>query len=186
MNRSHDSKQDHVVKLECWEYEVASLVAARRVTANWNKQDAGWYDSKRMEDNRTASLAATVAEMAVAKALNRYWSPSAWTPQEHDKYRDSHVDVGHNIEVRRIRKRNGHAAVRKHQVGKGLVLFVAYPEPPEFTEVEIMGWLHYDHAWEIGKPADYDATGRTRTVEVSDLILWPDSRNVSSQTPSLD
>jgi len=175
---------DQFVTLEYWEYEVASLVAARRVTANWNKRDAAWYDASRMEDNRTALLAATVSEMAVAKALNRYWSPTAWNPEDHDKHRND-PDVGRNIEVRRIRKRDGRAAVRKHQVGKGLVLFVAYPEPPEFQVVEIVGWLPYDKAWEIGASADYDRSGNTRTVACNDLFLWPDTRN-AIQTPSND
>jgi hypothetical protein len=180
------TEPSHIITLEYWEYEIASLVAARRVTANWGKHDAAWYDAKRMEDNRTALLAGTVAEMAVAKALNRYWSPSAWNPGDHDKYRYSHADVGVNIEVRRVRKRDGRAAVRKHQVGKKLVLFVAYPEPPEFTTVEILGWLPYDDAWEVGAPAEYDRTGNTRTVAASDLILWPDERNVSLRSPSPD
>lgn len=156
------------VFLESWEYEVAALVAARRVTANWGKQDAAWYDASRMEDNRTALLASCVSEMAVAKALNRYWSPTAWPADTHDINRER-PDVGDNIEVRRIRKRTGCAAVRQHQVGKGLVLFVTYPEPPEFTTVEILGWLPYDTAWEIGRPADYDKSGRTRVVNAGDL-----------------
>lgn len=175
---------DQFVELEYWEYEMAAMVAARRFTANWGKSNAGWYDQNRMEDDRTASLAATIAEIAVAKALNRYWSPSAWAAGDHDKFRDSHADVGTNIEVRRVRKRDGNAAVRQHQVGKGMVLFVAYPEPPEFRRVEILGWLPYDEAWHRASPAVYDKSGRTRSVPVSELILWPDSRNVSRQTLS--
>ena len=68
---------------------------------------------------------------------------------------------------------------------EGLVLFVAYPEPPEFQVVEIVGWLPYDKAWEIGTSADYDRSGNTRTVACNDLFLWPDTRN-AIQTPSND
>lgn len=161
-----------IIEMESWEYETAAIVAARRFTANWGKADAGWYDKNRMEDDRTASFAATIAEMAVAKATNRYWSPTAWPMEDHDKFRDR-PDVGTNIEVRRIRKRDGTAAVRQHQVGKGLVLFVAYPEPPEFRRIEILGWKPYDEAWELGEPASYDKSGRTRTIPVSSLNSWP-------------
>jgi hypothetical protein len=68
-------------------------------------------------------------------------------------------DVGTNIEVRRIRTRDK-AAVRKIQVGKGLVLFVAKPIMPEIRSVEIYGWMKYDEAWEVGIQSDYDADTR--------------------------
>ena len=38
----------------------------------------------------------------------------------------------------------------------GLILFVAKPIMPELTEVEIYGYIHYDQAWELGTPSDYD------------------------------
>jgi hypothetical protein len=46
--------------------------------------------------------------------------------------------------------------VRRHQVGKGLVLFVAKPVMPELREVDIYGWRDYDEAWELARPSDYD------------------------------
>ena len=155
-----------IVTLEPWEYEWASLVGARRYTANWGKQNAPWYDAERMEDDRTAQVAACVCELAVAKAINRYWSGHAWSPVEHRRRRDT-PDVGHNIEVRRVRT-SLHAAVRRHQVGKGLVLFVAQAIPPEFREVQVLGWIDMDEAWEKGVPSSYDSE-TTRLISPTHL-----------------
>ena len=155
-----------IVTLEAWEYEHASLVGARRYTANWGKDNAPWYDAERMEDDRTAQVAACVCELAVAKATNRYWSGHVWPASEHRARRDT-PDVGHNIEVRRVRT-SLHAAVRRHQVGKGLVLFVAQAIPPEFREVQVLGWIDMDEAWEKGKPSSYDSE-TTRLISPTHL-----------------
>ena len=155
-----------LVSLETWEYEHASNVGARRYTANWAKDDAPWYDPERMEDDRTAQVAACVCELAVAKATNRYWSGHVWPASEHRARRDT-PDVGHNMEVRRVRT-SLHAAVRRHQVGKGLVLFVAQAIPPEFREVQVLGWIDMDEAWDKGVPSSYDSEG-TRLLSPTHL-----------------
>ena len=153
-------------ELEPWEYEWAMHVAARRSVANWGKKDAKHYKKELMEDERTASAAACVCELAVAKATNRYWSGHVWHGSEHQKYRDI-PDVGTNIEVRRVRTRDT-AAVRRHQLGKGLVLFVARPSMPEMKLVTILGWLKYDEAWEVGVPSRYDPDN-TRVIDAKFL-----------------
>jgi hypothetical protein len=155
-----------LVQLETWEYEWACHVAIRRITANWGKADAPHYKRNRMEDDRTASVAACVAELAVAKATNRYWSGHVWKAEDHHKYRDC-PDVGRNIEVRRIRTRK-QAAVRRHQLGKGLVLFVAEPVTPELTSCIVHGYIDYDLAWERGVPSDYDPEN-TRLISLMEL-----------------
>jgi hypothetical protein len=155
-----------IITLEAWEYEMASLVGARRYTANWGKDNAPWYDAERMEDDRTAQVAACVCELAVAKATNRYWSGHVWPANEHRARRDT-PDVGYNMEVRRVRT-SLHAAVRRHQVGKGLVLFVAQAIPPEFREVQVLGWIDMDEAWEKGVPSSYDSEG-TRLLSPTHL-----------------
>lgn len=156
------------VALDPWEYEWASHVGIRRFTANWGKADAPWYDRERMEDDRTAQVAACVAEIAVAKATNRYWSGSVWSAADHHKHK-WRPDVGRNIEVKRVRK--GKPAVRQHQVGHNIVLWIANPVAPEFHTVELWGWIHVDEAWEHGTPATYDSTGRTRLVPRDRLRL---------------
>lgn len=158
-----------IVALDPWEYEWAAHVGISRFTANWGRRDAAHYDKSRMEDDRTAQVAAAIAELAVAKHTNRYWAGTAWRADQHDaeKWRP---DVGRNIEVKRVRTGDS-AAVRKHQRGKGIVLWVAQPIPREFREVEMWGWIPVDDAWEQGQPAGYDDTGRTRLIHRSLLRL---------------
>jgi len=152
-----------VVELEPWEYEWASHVGARRYIENWGKADAPYYDKKRMEDDRTAQVAACVGELAVAKATNQYWSGHVWHKSVHKEYR--HLpDVGDNVEVRRVRTSTS-AAVRQRQLGKGLVLFVVKPVAPEFRSVEILGWIDHDEAWEKGEPSGYSEDTRVIAEE---------------------
>ena len=153
-----------VVTLDPWEYAHALDVGTRRFIANWNKGDAEHYIKERMEDDRTAQQAACVAELAVAKHTNRYWPGHVWHASEHSRYKDV-ADVGDNIEVRRVRDPRNGIAVRRHQLGKGLILWAAHPVPPEFRTVELYGWLPYDEAWDLGTYPNWDGgKQKTRTV----------------------
>jgi len=142
-----------IITLEPWEYVHACNVGIARFVANWGKQDAPHYKKELMEDDRTATVAAAICELAVAKATNRFWSAHVWAEEDHNKYRDV-PDVGRNIEVRRVRTGNT-VAIRKRQLGKGLVIFAAQPEVPEFINVDIWGWLDHDSAWELAEPSHY-------------------------------
>lgn len=153
------------VQLEPWEFEWAKTIGTQRHEVNLGRGDAAHYDTKRMEDNLTASIVACVAELAVAKHCNRYWSGSIWPVADHHKYKDL-PDVGRNIEVRTVRTSDA-AAVRRRELGKGRVLWVAKPVRPELTTVEMWGWLPVDEAWEKGQPARYDKTGNTRVIHRS-------------------
>lgn len=156
------------IELEPWEYEWAAHVGTRRFIENWGKNNAAHYKADRMEDDRTAQVAACVCELAVAKHTNRYWSGHVWKTEHHERYK--HIaDVGANIEVRRLRTRNT-VAIRRHQVGQNLVLFVAKPKMPELREVDIYGWLPYDDAWEMGESADYDQQN-TRVLHYENFRL---------------
>ena len=161
-----------LIELEPWEYEHASHVGARRFIENWGKRDAPHYDKKRMEDDRTAQVAACVGELAVAKAINQYWSGHVWHKSDHATYK--HLpDVGTNIEVRRVRTSTS-AAVRKRQLGTQLVLFVVNPVAPEFRTVEILGWINHDRAWKIGEPSGYDPEGTRLIAEehLKSVLDW--------------
>ena len=147
-----------IVQLEGWEYEWASHVGIRRCIENWDVADAPHYDRKRMEDDRTAQVAACVCELAVAKFLNEYWGGHVWPRNKHAENKNR-ADVGRNIEVRRVRTSNN-GAVRKHQLNKDLVLFIARAIDPEFTAVELIGWIDHDEAWEKGEPSGYSANTR--------------------------
>jgi hypothetical protein len=157
-----------IITLDPWEYEWATLVGVRRFTANWNKQDAKHYDPSRMEDNRTAQVAAAVCELAVAKATNKYWAGTAWAGADHDKEKHR-ADVGTNIEVRRVRTRNA-VAVRQKQVGKGLFIFATKAIEPEFRQVEILGWLDYDTAWALAEESDFHETRYLPLSELNKLV----------------
>ena len=154
------------ITLETWEYEHANNVGIRRFTANWCKGDAPHYKREYMEDDRTAQVAAAVCELAVAKHTNRYWHAHIWHATDHNKFRDL-PDVGRNIEVRRIRTRK-EAAVRKHQLGQGLVIWVAEAIAPELREVTLHGWLKYDDAWALGTESTY-APETTRVIKIEQL-----------------
>jgi hypothetical protein len=154
-----------IIDLEPWEYEHASNVGIRRFTANWSTRDASHYDRSRMEDDRTAQVAAAACELAVAKYTNQYWHAHIWHRSEHDKYRHM-PDVGTNIEVRRVRT-SDRAAVRQGGLGKGLVLWVASSVYPELRTVNLWGSIGYDTAWELGQPSHYSET--TRLIPIKEV-----------------
>ena len=155
-----------LIELEKWEYEWASHVGIRRFTENWEKQDAPHYKREYMEDDRTAQVAAAIGELAVARVTNQYWGGHVWAGNRHAENR-GRADVGHNIEVRRVRSSNN-AAVRRRQLGKGLILFVVRPVPDEFRTVEMLGWIDHDEAWEQGEPSGYDPEN-TRVIAANNL-----------------
>lgn len=155
-----------LIELEKWEYEWASHVGIRRFTENWEKQDATHYKREYMEDDRTAQVAAAIGELAVARVTNQYWGGHVWAGNRHQENRNR-ADVGNNIEVRRVRTSNN-AAVRRRQLGKGLVLFVVRPVSDEFRTVEMLGWLDHDEAWELGEPSGYDEEN-TRVIAANRL-----------------
>ena len=155
-----------LIELEKWEYEWASHVGIRRFTENWEKQDATHYKREYMEDDRSAQVAAAIGELAVARVTNQYWGGHVWAGNRHAENR-GRADVGHNIEVRRVRSSNN-AAVRRRQLGKGLILFVVRPVPDEFRTVEMLGWIDHDEAWELGEPSGYDPEN-TRVIAANNL-----------------
>ena len=158
-----------IVHLEPWEYQWASHVGIARFTANWQRADAAYYDKARMEDDRTAQVAAAVCELAVAKWMGVYWSGHVWDVRDHHRYRDL-ADVGNNIEVRRVRSGRG-AAIRRRQLGKGLFLAAAEPVAPEFREVNVWGWMHHDEAWEVSEPSHFDKDTRYVAREMFTTVV---------------
>lgn len=142
------------IDLRPWEWSLAASVGADRAVANYGRSDAAHYDRSRMEDDRTAQHAAAAAEIATARALNRYWTAcGAWAANDHGQYRNL-ADVGDNVEVRRVRD----AETTTFAVGPGdreRIIVAAYVEPPELRRVRILGWISGQEAIEIGRPAGY-------------------------------
>lgn len=153
------------VTLEPWEYEHACGVGIRRFTERWGSENAKHYIAEYMQDDRSAQVAAAICELAVAKHLNQYWSGHVWKTSEHSKYKLL-ADVGNSIEVRRVRSANG-VAVREGQLGQGLVLWAAKVIDPEYRDVELLGWVDYDHGWNVGSPSSFSAT--TRYIDLKEL-----------------
>jgi len=156
-----------VVELRPWEYALAAQVGASRTAANYRKPDAGHYDRGRMEDDRTAQMAAVAAEIATARAMNRYWNAcGAWSASEHSEFR-SLPDVSDNVEVRRVRDPET-TTFALGEKDRGRIVAAAYPEPPEFWTVRVLGWIDADEAISIGRPAGY---GDRVRVPISALSL---------------
>jgi hypothetical protein len=156
-----------MVRLDPWEREWAEHVARKRNDANVGKADAAHYDPARMQDNLTASIAACVAELAVAKACNLYWDGSYWPAHRHPEFADR-PDVGANVEVRRTRKAWGPLVIRKRDVERNRVMALAFPVPPSFVDVRVVGTIGAARGWELGVPADYSPSD-TRLVAQSHL-----------------
>ena len=153
-----------LVTLEAWEYVHAHDVGIRRAVANWNVPNKASYTLGNNQPELIASPAAAIAEMAVAKALGLYWSGHVWDNRDHHKFKGL-PDVEPNIEVKRIRERNNPVSVWKRETGRNMILVATYPVPPEFWQVEILGWIPYDIAWGLGE----DKYGDRRVVPQSKL-----------------
>jgi hypothetical protein len=142
-----------LITLSDEELAQAKSVGDGRNAANIGSPDKPYYHREVMQDDETASFAAACAEAAVAKATKRHWHAKVWPAGEHWKHRDE-PDVGRNIEVRRIREPNNGLVVREKDLNKGKVIFVAYPIPETgFREVDVIGWLRAEDAWEVGQEA---------------------------------
>jgi hypothetical protein len=159
-----------LIELESWEYEWVNSVGIRRFTANWNKNDASHYKRERMEDDRTAQVAAAACELAVAKLSNKYWSGTVWPADQHDEQKHR-ADVGTNFEVRRVRTRDA-VAIRKHQLNKGMYIWACKVIMPEIRKVEVLGYLEYDAAWNLAAPSDFDPDS-TRYLPLGKLTPAP-------------
>lgn len=163
----------HTLSLEDWEYQWAVHVGLARDAVNAGRGDAKHYDSRRMEDNKRASIAAACAEMAVAKATRRYWSGSVWPIQRHGEFEEL-PDVEPNIEVRRTRSVNGDLPVRVGDVERSRTMFLAFPDPDtNFQRVIIIGWCKATDVWDVTKPAPYDPSGRSRLLDQEHLLTEP-------------
>jgi len=139
-----------IVTLEPWEYIHAHDIGIKRAVANWNVRDKKSYTNGNNQPEIIASPVAAISELAVAKALNTYWGGHIWDNRDHAKYK-ALPDLAPNIEVRRVREKKNPVAVWKKDTGKGIIVVATYPVPPEFREVEILGWVPVDIAWEKGE-----------------------------------
>lgn len=166
-----------VVLFAAWEYEHAYSVGIRRFTANWQKGDAPHYDRRLMEADRNAQVAAALCELAIAKHVNQFWHASVWSAHDHARFA-AQPDVGHDIEVRRVRTSKA-VAVRRNDRGKAV--WAARLLDEEYRSAEILGWIDGELGWEVGR----DSGRGYRLVDVRDLNRpdWP--VNAASEMPAL-
>lgn len=145
---------------------------AHRVVENLHRADSSDYSNGLNAPEHIAQPLSVMCEVAVARHLNIDWDwdDAWWESKDHKKKRHL-VDVGTNIEVRRITKPHSNASLRKNQLGKGLTLVVAYAMPSEYFNIKIVGIKNYDEAWELGKPAMYGGkpSPTKRTIAKKDL-----------------
>jgi len=133
-----------IIELAPWEYERCFAVGSGRFTANWGKPDAEHYDRERMQPDAYAQVAAAACECAVARFTNQYWHAGVWHHTEKFKY-GKNADVGHDIEVRRVRTGNA-VMVRTKDVGK--IVWGARIVDEEYRKVEILGFIPADEVIE--------------------------------------
>lgn len=140
-----------IIKLHSWEYARGFEVGIGRFIANWGRKDAAHYaeNGEAMEENRSASVAAALCEIAVARYTNQYWWGHVWPAGQHLIYAKK-PDVGRDIEVRRVRTRR-EVAVRRGDAGK--VVWAARVVCPEYRAVEICGSVVANKI--IGSMADW-------------------------------
>lgn len=141
-----------IVTLEPWEYIHAHDIGIKRFVANWNVADKKSYTLGNNQPEIIASPAAAICELAVAKALDRFWGGHVWDNRDHKFYNAKTRDL-QDIEVRRVRERANPFSIWKKDTGKNSIIVVAYPIPEEFRQVEILGWIPADIAWERGTEA---------------------------------
>lgn len=157
-----------LVSLTDAEYAEARNVGDGRNAQMHGVGDMPYYIRDLMEDDATASFAAACAEAAVAQSTRLKWHGKVWHRSEHHQHKNE-PDVGENIEVRRIRNPNNGLCVRQKDLGQSKVIFVAYPIPETgFRQVDVIGWMPADQAWEVG----YDAFIATRRVPLTKINIW--------------
>lgn len=148
-----------IITLERWEYEWASHVGVRRMTARSNSPNAKHYaDEKRHQIELLATIASACCELAVAKAYNLYWPGHYWDARDHGTYKHL-ADVGQSTEVRRVRKEHGPFAVRQPEVVAKKMMVAAYAHEPDFRKVTVYGAIKAEEAWALGEPSDFDPEG---------------------------
>lgn len=157
-----------LVSLTDEEYAQARNVGDGRNAQMHGVGDMPYYNRDLMEDDATASFAAACAEAAVAQTTGLKWHAKVWHRSEHHLHKNE-PDVGDSIEVRRIRSPHNGLCVRQKDLGRGKFIFVAYPIPEtDFRQVDVIGWMPADRAWEVG----YDAFTATRRVPLTEINIW--------------
>lgn len=120
------------VTISPWEYKACMDVAAARMAtsniAGWNHQST--YQRTYLQRTEEEIVGAC-GEMAVAKVLDCYWSPSVNTFH-------AVTDLPRSMEVRSTVRTNGSLIVRANDPDDRIYILVT-GQPPEMT---VVGWIN--------------------------------------------
>lgn len=120
-----------IVTLSWAEMQVAHLIGGQRTLMNMKKKLPGRYGAPEKEGSEELNLIGTRGEMAVAKALNLYWSGTVGDYGA--------VDVGGCVEVRTITK-SFHSLIL-HPQDKDDVPFVLV-DLSNTPNIRLAGWIY--------------------------------------------
>jgi len=140
------------IVLESFEVETARFVAGRLAEHTANQEDTPDYKGNSyLEPNDVNAFRTCLGEIAIAKALNQYWSPRFWKSEDHAKFNAQYADVGHDVGVRNVRKYLKPIAVKDKDLTSVEKFIVgAYVNLDEPNVVYTPGFLDVHEAWEVG------------------------------------
>lgn len=116
-----------IVVLDKSEIWIAEKVGNARFESAISTTDD--YNGREKEFLRSNNVNGAVAEMAVCKALNKYW--------HHNIGKKGGVDIEPNIQVRTTKHESGHLYVLPKDITEHVYILVIDRSP----EFEIAGWL---------------------------------------------
>lgn len=120
-----------IITLTWAEMQLAYLVASQRRIMNMKKQLPGKYGAPEKEGSEELDLIAARGEMAVAKALNLYWSGTVGDYGA--------VDVGGCVEVR-SRTKDWHSLILHPSDNDDLPFVLADVSSP--PKIRLAGWMY--------------------------------------------
>lgn len=140
------------IVLESFEVETARFVADRLAEKTASQKDSPDYEGNPyLEPNEVNTFRVCLSEMAIAKALNLYWSPRFWDSRDHAKFNAQYSDVGRDIGVRNVRQYLKPIAVKEKDLRSVEKFLVgAYVDLREPEIVYTPGFLDIDEAWLVG------------------------------------
>jgi hypothetical protein len=120
-----------IIALTWAEMQIAYMVAGQRRIMNMKKRLPGKYGAPEKEGSEELDLIAARGEMAVAKALNLYWSGTVGDYGA--------IDVGGCVEVR-SRTKDWHALILHPEDQDDLPFVLADVSAP--PNIRLVGWLY--------------------------------------------
>ena len=120
-----------IVTLSWAEMQVAHLIGGQRTIMNMRKKLPGRYGAPEKEGSEELNLIGTRGEMAVAKALNLYWSGTVGDYGA--------ADVGGCVEVRAITK-SFHSLILHPQDKDDFPFVLA--DLSDQPKVRLAGWIY--------------------------------------------